>query len=504
MSTRQTWMWEGQRAFRNLAQADARELFRQLDAKLDPRIALIGVRIDDEWELPDVCVEPAASEYLVEHLAGLGQAEHEASAAPEGFGLNLGFAVRHPAHAPQATLRRTIATRLARLEESHDLVSFCALPQQVGAYLVCTVLQLDRQSYASHGTPTAAGFARADGLFDSLLDAALDEFLAECSFTLTRAERERFGATSREMPELLRAAGKRLMHGPGALMHGMTDLYDICNMISTMRYEGAESLGGMLVVPPDREGVQVELALGQPVSLRDYRTVRKLLEITGDGALLLCSDGDVYGLGAPVDEGRERPFGFFHIAFTGHYTWRLSRAERVLMEVSYGEPRLPKERIDYLEFRRHVERTFAEIGTADIGRLWGLVSAAAQQRHGTMVVVSSGAESEAVRLGRQGISIEPMALTPRLMQLVTAIDGAVLIDPHNVCHAIGTILDGRATEGGDPSRGARFNSAVRYVHSSDRPCLAIVVSEDGMIDLVSNGEGDARDRPGHPRRAPGS
>lgn len=158
-----------------------------------------------------------------------------------------------------------------------------------------------------------------------------------------------------------------------------------------------------------------------------------------------------------------------------------------MREVTYGHPRLPKERIDCLEFRRHVERTFAQIGSADIGRLWGLVSAAAQQRHGTMVVVSSGAEAEALRLSRQGISIEPTSLTPGLMQRVTAIDGAVLIDPHDVCHAIGTILDGRAAEGGDPSRGARFNSAVRYVHSCDRPYLAIVVSEDGMIDLVSNG-----------------
>ena len=489
MTPRQTWMWEGQRAFRNLAQADARELFRQLDATLDPTIALIGIRWEDDTALPEVSVEPASSTYLDDHLGGVAHAVRAGGtvATPPGNPMNPGFAPDGSTHGLQVTLQREILERLAQLEASHDLVSFCALPQRIGAYMVCTLVQFDRQSHGSHRPATGARFVGADGLFDSLLDAAVDEFLTECSLTLARPERGRFGATNREMPDLLRAAGKKLMHGPGSLMHGMTDLYDICSMISTMRYEGSESLGEMLVVPPGREGVQVALSLGQPVSLRDFRTVRKLLEITGEGLLLLCSDGDVYGLGAPADHERVPVGGFFRIGFTGHYTWRLALGERVLMEVTYGQPRLPKERIDYLEFRRHVEQTFAEISTAEIGALWGLVSEAAKQRHGTMVMVSSGAEAEAARLSKQGIAIEPMALTPDLMRLVTAIDGAVLIDPHNVCHAIGTILDGRATDGGDPSRGARFNSAVRYVDSSDHPCLAIVVSEDGMIDLVSNG-----------------
>ena len=46
------------------------------------------------------------------------------------------------------------------------------------------------------------------------------------------------------------------------------------------------------------------------------------------------------------------------------------------------------------------------------------------------------------------------------------------------------ILDGLATEKGDSSRGSRYNSAVRYVESSRYACLAIVVSEDGLIDLL--------------------
>jgi hypothetical protein len=70
---------------------------------------------------------------------------------------------------------------------------------------------------------------------------------------------------------------------------------------------------------------------------------------------------------------------------------------------------------------------------------------------------------------------------------LTGIDGAVLLDTDGYCHAIGAILDGQATPEGDPARGARFNSAVRYLRSlTDRqiPALAVVVSEDGGVDLI--------------------
>ena len=46
---------------------------------------------------------------------------------------------------------------------------------------------------------------------------------------------------------------------------------------------------------------------------------------------------------------------------------------------------------------------------------------------------------------------------------------------------IGAILDGMVSEEADLSRGARYNSAIRYVNSHERTC-AVVVSEDGYVD----------------------
>ncbi len=45
-------------------------------------------------------------------------------------------------------------------------------------------------------------------------------------------------------------------------------------------------------------------------------------------------------------------------------------------------------------------------------------------------------------------------------------------------------LSGIAHEFGDPDRGARYNSALRCVHSQRTACMAFIVSEDGGVDVV--------------------
>lgn len=107
-----------------------------------------------------------------------------------------------------------------------------------------------------------------------------------------------------------------------------------------------------------------------------------------------------------------------------------------------------------------------------------------------MLVISSAAAEEAARLAGQSTAIEPLHLTVNEIQKLTSIDGAVLIEPTGRCHAIGVILDGMATGKGKASRGSRYNSAIRYVETAQKElkheCLAVVISEDGMIDLIPN------------------
>lgn len=107
-----------------------------------------------------------------------------------------------------------------------------------------------------------------------------------------------------------------------------------------------------------------------------------------------------------------------------------------------------------------------------------------EQRHGTMLVFSEKAKAEAHRLRKQSISIEPTLLTPELVRRITGIDGAMMLTPKGICHAISVILDGILTDVGDPSRGARYNSALRYLGSTQSPTMCLVVSRDGNVDLL--------------------
>ena len=56
------------------------------------------------------------------------------------------------------------------------------------------------------------------------------------------------------------------------------------------------------------------------------------------------------------------------------------------------------------------------------------------------------------------------------------------------CEAFGVIVDGKATKKGDVGCGARYNSLDNYIsqQSKETIYLAIIVSEDGMIKLISN------------------
>ncbi|MEX1104323.1 MAG: diadenylate cyclase, partial [Dehalococcoidia bacterium] len=80
---------------------------------------------------------------------------------------------------------------------------------------------------------------------------------------------------------------------------------------------------------------------------------------------------------------------------------------------------------------------------------------------------------------------EQMPLTSELLERYMKVDGAVLIDPTGVCHAFGVILDGATDRGGDPARGSRYNSAVRYQATAGRaPTVVFVTSEDGDVSTV--------------------
>jgi len=153
------------------------------------------------------------------------------------------------------------------------------------------------------------------------------------------------------------------------------------------------------------------------------------------------------------------------------------------MSVTYGKPALPRALLNSEKLGSDLSRIFPYIKTDQVNRLVSLALGLSKQRHGAILVISDDAETEAERLAKQSTAIEPVLLTETLLSAVAAIDGAVMIRPDGLCFAIGVILDGMATPAGNPARGARFNSSVRYVGNREN-CLVIIVSEDGTAEWI--------------------
>jgi len=318
-----------------------------------------------------------------------------------------------------------------------------------------------------------------------LLQSVIGCLLQEATDALERKEPGRFFDTfPRDGTAILRDAGNRFCRAitftTGDLR--LQDVFEALNVISSLPYEGAEAIGELLFVSPNAQAIDIRVRLKEPVPLHDHRMARKMIEVSARDLLCVCHGVEgISGLGSlrAIDAD-----DFFRITFSGRYKWDLYYKNQLVMKAAFGVPQFLSVRLSQELFRSHVRRIFLNIHGDAEERLWQIVEAAIEQRHGTMIVVSGAADQEANRLKKQSLRVEPMELTPDLVRRLSGIDGAILTDPKGFCHAIGVILDGMATNAGDPSRGARYNSAIRYIASIQSPTICIVVSEDGHVDVL--------------------
>jgi len=480
-------MWEHQSLFRVSAQLFAEGVFNLLDRSLRPEVFLLGLASAKEGDEPNaVVLEPTSVRYNPDDFAEIKNraAALEADAGPRDIVYHL-----HPNDHDRYEKQRWYelvcrATETTLNELSYSRVenrrSFCSVPVNLQGYLVTVVLQLAADCYEGYYTLPKSSSTRPG----NLPHAAVLEFLHDC----TRALREADTADNdqpmldRDYNELLRSAGRRLMLGvsPGTT-HG---LYDACNGVAALRHEGDEGIGTLLVSRRLHPAIMPVLTLEAPVPLRDHRSIRKLLELSEGHTALISDASHVFGLGQLVPESDTQFEHLVTVHFTNHYSWEVSHAHNVLMRVVSNTPRLPQGQVAADNFARVARIVFPSLNLDSIDYLWDLAQSATSQPTGTILVITTGAAQEAQRLSRQCFRVVPRIMTPSVLRLVTNIDGAVLIEPNGMCHAIGAILDGLATDKGDSSRGARFNSALRYAQSSKYPVLAVVVSEDGWIDLL--------------------
>ena len=73
-----------------------------------------------------------------------------------------------------------------------------------------------------------------------------------------------------------------------------------------------------------------------------------------------------------------------------------------------------------------------------------------------------------------------------LAKSLAKVDGALHIGRDLHLHAFGCLLDGHAVPGENLSRGARFNSALRFTSERDQ-VIAVVVSADKPVSVIQGG-----------------
>lgn len=492
------FMWGYQVHFCGSAECEAERLFSRLDSRFrqcKPKVYLVGRQITPQKGFQPICTVPDKCPYQPETFAGLDELAGELEALdPENPNTKVFHS--HPVAHENAqralklrALRGAVIRKIEAVTDPEETLIRVSWPTEVDNYLVMLVLQLSRPIYDSHyrlardyvQERTTVTYHRAP----SLLSATIDEYMQACSTFLHRPNP---GASFRiidEDEELLRRAAKQLMYGPawaGGDVHGLHGLFDACNAISTLKYEGKEGVGRLVLARPEHQALRIDLKLLSPVSLRDYGAVRKLLQLATGNQCLLCDSAAVYGVGTVLDSYNPNDENLFVIRFTKNFMWDLSHAGNPLMYMRYGEPHARIAGFPSFQFRRDLPRVFASITTEQSERLNELAGAVASQPHGAMLVVSSAAADEASRLANQATCLRPFPLTEAVISRTTSIDGAVLVDLDGTCHAIGVILDGQAHRHCTPSRGARYNSAVRYAYGRT-DCMVVVKSEDGMVNL---------------------
>ena len=485
-------MWGYQLYFRDAVQYCMTEVLKELGVRdARPECFLVGVRIPGQAVRNEVCVEPEDGRWpLALFSSVLDTVERELEDVPS-------MAI---AGADDQTIRerreqnyrhlvgRVVLEALMAYDSEHRVRSFVRITGDVGQYHVFPVIQLPEELFERF-TPLREPIR--DGVLSgppSLIHAAVAAVLDEAREELQRQDpgrqhAQRFRSTS----EIVRHAGVSFMRTPPVAMKDRSvgpDLFMQFNRVSASTYEGA----GKLALSNEEDGLlDFRLRFVDPVSFRDVRGFRKTLQMSSLGGVLLADCGKILGLGrvrpTSADDGSLGRGKVFEVEFLGRHHWRLSSGEDVLLVCRDGVPSLPRPITpDHLEDT--YRRLFPEAGEAGTERFLKLFGAAVAQGHGSMLVVAEDAEHEAGRLRREGAVVDPVELTSELYRQVSSIDGAILVDPFGVCHAVGVILDGMTQPECTPSRGARFNSGVRYVYAGEASRLAIVVSDDETVDVI--------------------
>ncbi|UTT69360.1 DNA integrity scanning protein DisA nucleotide-binding domain protein [Arthrobacter sp. DNA4] len=487
--TIQQFMWGFQPHFRSSLTFLAKHALSSIGVEVAPEAYLVGFREAGNGPWP-ICVEPETGPYSPDLLGDVLQnADQLYEVHPDRNVLHTHPDVheRFVRGLVESCRMKALSSALGNSDTESERTFFVGYPGHVGDYRVYPVISVLRSRWGLYPQlDKEQSFSRISTR-PSLQSAVLWEILDLATSALGRAQPpQSLGRAGDNSADVVRHAAhdfvNRLVTVHGDWMGG--GFPEAMEAVAAQPYEGRTGIGTIVLAKEGHPQVITDIRFSNPIVLRETRSFRKALEMTGVNLHLLSDGIKAYGLGRVSDGYKKEAENLYSVKVVGRGSWELSHVDSHLLRLDYGMAKLPQERISEEKFFDTVERVFHEDG--DARALWELTLAAAEQQHGTMLVIHREAELEAKRLAPQALAIEPRPLESEALASLTAIDGAILVAPNGHCHAVGVILDGTAVTGtGDAARGARYNLAVRYHHAMpEGSCIIVIVSEDGMINLL--------------------
>jgi len=482
-------LWNMQQEFLELLQESSQSLMSSLDSRLNPEVFLVAIKSDSDG-LSAKIIAPDKCVFQNFEFDNLNEVSKSFSKSP----LQR-VAMKNDEFASFLSPIRRAIVQILNTSKINDgkLEFYISLPAEVNDYDVCVVMGLQKNVLDSYPRLPKESKSETDKVFllQNIFQAVTHRFFYRCQQELSVQEHGALGwAFNFTDSDLLREAASDFINDityriDSSLSDG-TDLFETCCKISHLSYEKSEPLGKLILAEEDVAFIERSLEFAPPAEVSNLRIARKLLELTHNGLFLHSDSEKIYSL-CKFKRHKSKDDNCFVIEFLGLHKWQIKHKGEILICVNYGTPSLPKLSFDATSYRRDLANIFKIRSPRKLNKLLEIIEIASVESKGALIVISDNAKSEAKRLGGQSISLKPTYLMPELTKSITPIDGAILIDPSGICYAIGSILDGLASDGGNSGRGARYNSSIRYIEyqkSLKVHCAAIVISEDGELDLI--------------------
>lgn len=475
------FMWRYQQNFRLAVKRELERALSDIGLVTKVQTLLVGFATTDEVK-HQLCIEPEDGPLTTIHLSDTLELAIELYRTDPASELIHWNSEVHQSRHQHLKLRARAEALVRKIEAS---VVFSSMQ-----FFVSTSAPI--RGYSVH---TCVGIATQDldalaALEDDYIDfthvgkSLQHKVINEC---LRRADRALYlpdpgvgigvlGSTD----DIVKAAADSLIEGMVYRTGGLaSDLFRAVNNFTSLSYERANNAKGCLIISDtDKVAGRSHIRFQKPISIHNSRNMRKLLELSDDSTILLSDDEQVYGLGADDTINDS-----IKIRVRGYADWEASFNGIALIRVRSGHAKLPpKPPITRERFADLAERT---VGSIELNHIWSVIDEAQMSGHGMTLVISHDPYGETARLGSQAVPTVPHCLNPADIVRLGRVDGAVILGPDGLCYAFGVILDGEAEQGrGDPARGSRFNSAVRYQRTKAPNSLIVVISDDGMVDLI--------------------